>query len=168
MIGLGWLVYVRTVYRDSTNNESHSLSTLGKDAFDFPVFKPPFKCFGADSQSGSSDSWRYIIYCHRQPKFVIRPTIPHDVQICLVCHGKLRSIFISSLLPITHSGKRENLFPNYLLPITVLFLASSKYIKRALISAGLTPPILAACPMVRGLTLLSFSRDSLDKVSMVE
>ena len=66
MIGLGWLAYVRTDYRDSTNNESHisSLSTLGKDAFDFPVFKPPFKCFGADSQSGSSDSWRYIIYCH--------------------------------------------------------------------------------------------------------
>ena len=64
MLGLGWLAYVRTDYRDSANNESHSLSTLGKDAFDFPVFKPPFKCFGADSQSGSSDSWRYIIYCH--------------------------------------------------------------------------------------------------------
>ena len=61
---LGWLAYVRTVYRDSANNESHSLSTLGKDAFDFPVFKPPFKRFGADSQSGSSYSWRYIIYCH--------------------------------------------------------------------------------------------------------
>jgi Na+-transporting NADH:ubiquinone oxidoreductase subunit NqrE len=28
MVGLGWLVYVRTDYRDSTNNESHSISCL--------------------------------------------------------------------------------------------------------------------------------------------
>ena len=28
MIGLGWLVYVRAGYRDSTNNESHLFGVL--------------------------------------------------------------------------------------------------------------------------------------------
>jgi hypothetical protein len=52
--------------------------------------------------------------------------------------------------------------------LVMLFLDISKYIKRALISAGLTPPILAACPIVKGWTLFNFSLASFDKVSMVE
>ncbi|MDD1461466.1 hypothetical protein MEO39_15480, partial [Dolichospermum sp. ST_sed2] len=30
MIGLGWLAYVRTDYRDSTNNKSHQTSSSNK------------------------------------------------------------------------------------------------------------------------------------------
>ena len=30
MVGLGWLAYVRTEYRDSANNESHSNSRYGR------------------------------------------------------------------------------------------------------------------------------------------
>ncbi|MEN2383613.1 MAG: hypothetical protein KA716_32475 [Gloeotrichia echinulata DEX184] len=74
------------------------MPTLGKDAFDFPVFEPPFECFGADSQSGSSDSWRYIVNRHGLRK-VTYPIISEYVGICLLCLGKLRPINYSQNLP---------------------------------------------------------------------
>jgi len=55
---------------------------------------------------------------------------------------------------------------DYFQLLTVDICRISKYTNKALISAGLTPPIREAWPMVAGLIFVNFSRDSIDKVSI--